>query len=108
MSRPSEVLAYVQPFNAAPGTLGDETADGKKTQKTDEDINMFRISRSLRNDGTRRGLIVRLVDIWRPVDVVPKFGSRCPSEWTMYSAVELAKEFYVNCFSDKEVYKSVY
>lgn len=69
---------------------------------------MFRVVRSLRSDGSRRGLIIRLTDIWRPVELVPKFGTQCPKNWTYLNSVELAKEFYVNCYSDKETFQCLY
>lgn len=69
---------------------------------------MYKIVRSVRSDGSRRGLIIRLTDTWRPVEVVPHFGKECPEEWTACNAVELAKEFYVNNFSDKEIFQNIY
>lgn len=68
---------------------------------------MFRVVRCVRY-GKRQGLIVKLTDIWRPVELIPIFGRRCPAEWTAGSAVELAGEFYVNPFSEKEAYQSTY
>lgn len=110
MNRPTDCLAYVEPFRPASGTIGVNDDDGFPAHVTDDDIEMFRVQRALRSDGTRRGLIIRLTDIWRPVELIPKFPATCPPsrEWTAESAVELAREFYVNCFSDKEVYQNVY
>ena len=68
---------------------------------------MFRVVRCVR-DGERQGLIVKLTDIWRPVELIPAFGQRCPAAWTTESAVDLAGEFFVNPFSEKEAYQSIY
>lgn len=71
---------------------------------------MFQVVRSLRSNPSkdRKGDIVELTDIWRPVQLIPKFGTICPKEWTADNAVELADTFLVNCFLDKETYQSVY
>ncbi len=52
-------------------------------------------------------IVINLTDIWRPVDVVPAFGRSCPVAWTADNAVERAKEFYVNPFYDKTVYRDL-
>ena len=106
-SRTSEILAYVQPFKPAPGTISQQE-DGSKAHVPDDYIEMFRVVRSLHSDGKRKGLIIRLTDIWRPVELIPRFGKKCPVGWTSSNAVELADHFYVNCFSDKEAYQSIY
>lgn len=97
----SDVLVYVQPFEPAPGTIKNNV------QQPEHHINMFRVVRCIRN-GTRKGLVVKLTDIWRPVELVPVFGRECPAAWTTENAIELAQEFYVNPFSEKEAYQSVY
>ena len=73
----------------------------------DDNIEMFRVRRLL-DGGTRASRLIRLVDIWRPVELVPRFGKTCPLHWTAENSVELAKEFYVNCFTDKETYQTVF
>lgn len=102
-----EVLAYVEPLKPAPGTISLQ-ADGHFDHVPDDNIEMFRFVRDLNADHSRRGKIVRLVDIWRPIDVIPRFGEECPEEWTMDNSAELAEEFYINSFADKETYQAVY
>lgn len=68
---------------------------------------MFRVNRVVRR-GRRKGEILPLTAIWRPIEVIPVFGRHCPANWTALSAVEEADDFYVNCFSDKDVYQTVY
>ena len=91
-------FAYIQPFRLAP------TAKGT----TDPGIHMYRVIRDLRRDRTRKGLIIQLSDIWRPVELIPRFGGKCNVEWNCDTAVEHAKEFYLNCFADKPSYIEVY
>lgn len=105
--RKSECLAYIQPFNPAPGTIVSQ-GNGSRAHAPVDNLEMYKVVRSLRADGSRRGLIIRLTDIWRPVEVVPCFGKACPADWTAYNSVELAKEFFVNSFSDKETFQNVY
>ena len=90
--------AYVQPFRIAPNAQG----------KVDPDIRLYRLVRELRSDRTRKGLVIPLTDIWRPVELVPRFGNQCDKDWTCDTAVELSKEFYLNCFADKATYIEVY
>ena len=91
-------FAYVQPFNIAPNAKG----------TPDPDTQLYRLVRVLRSDRTRKGLIVPLTDIWRPVELIPRFGRKCNTDWTCDTAVELSKEFYLNCFADKPTYIEVY
>lgn len=72
---------------------------------------MFRVKRSTGRQGRSnapRIKVVQLEDIWRPVELIPRFKGNCPENWTDENAVELAEELYVNSFSDKETYQSVY
>ncbi len=66
----------------------------------DESSGLYKVSRLLNEDGSRRGIVINLTDIWRAVDVVPAFGQSCPVSWSTDNAVERAKEFYVNPFHE--------
>ena len=90
--------AYVQPFRITPSAKGVADSDSK----------MYRLVRDLRSDRTRKGLIIPLTTIWRPVELIPKFGNMCNKDWTCDTAVEHSKEFYLNCFADKSTYIEVY
>ena len=91
-------FAYVQPF---------KTTYGAKNM-ANSDIKMYKLVRDLRSDRTRKGLIVPLTSIWRPVELIPRFGKACNGDWTCDTAVESSKEFYLNCFADKSTYIEVY
>ncbi len=101
-------LAYVQYFKPAPGSIKTNAETGSRFHATEDNLNMFEVVRSLRSNGDRKGEIIKLTDIWRSVQLIPKFGKACPEEWTCDTAVELANVFFVNCFLDKETYQSVY
>ena len=91
-------FAYVQPFRIASSAINIAESNSK----------MYRLVRDLRSDCTRKGLIVPLMKIWRPVELIPKFGMVCNKDWSCDTAVEHSKEFYLNCFADKSTYIEVY
>ena len=88
-------LAYVEYFKQAKHAL-------------DENMQMFRFIRKIGFDKEREGGIIKLTDIWRPIQLVPVFGKSCPKHWDFNNSVELAQEFFVNSFWEKETYQSVY
>lgn len=90
--------AYVQPFRIASNAKG----------KVDPDTQFYRLVHDLRSDRTRKGLVIPLTDIWRPVELIPKFDERCNRDWNCDNAVECSKEFYLNCFADKPTFIEVY
>ena len=100
------VFAYVQPFKPCPGTMHWQD-NGERHHVPDYFIEMFRVTRRILNK-RRAGEVVPLTDIWMSVELVPVFGKRCKRHWTSRSAIEESAEFYLNCFSDKEVYQNVY
>ncbi|KAH8109742.1 hypothetical protein DFH11DRAFT_1515182 [Phellopilus nigrolimitatus] len=107
LRKDSVPLAYVQVFQPARNSTSKQK-DGVIAHVADDNIEMFRVERRLRSDGSRKGVIIRLDDIWRPVELIPRYGENCPENWTCDTAVELAKQFYVNCFADKTTFQEVY
>ena len=91
-------FAYVQPFKIAANAKGE----------VDPDIQMYRVVRDLRSDRTRKGLIVALTDIWRPVELIPVFGKKCNTNWSCDTAIEQSKEFYLNSFEDRPSFMEIY
>ncbi len=100
------MLVYVEIFKPAPRTTSRESGNVVR-HKPDDDAQMFRFCRDLNADKSRKARLIRLTDIWRPIELVPVFGKRCPSNWSSSNAVELAEEFYANSFTDKETYQYV-
>ena len=91
-------FVYVQPLKYPPKSKG----------MADADVNMFSFIRTFRSNNTRTGVVVPLNQVWCPVELIPKFKGECDKTWTCDSAVESAREFYLNCFSDKPTYMEVY
>lgn len=108
-NEPSGLLfAYVEPMEPAPGRISRSMANGKVRQLKDTDIKMYRLQRSLDLDGTRKGIIINVTDIWRSVDLIPVFGGSCPEHWTSSTSMDLSKEFLVNRFFDKQSFIDIY
>ena len=91
-------FAYVQPLKIAANAKGE----------VDPDIQMYRVVRDLRSDRMRKGLIVALTDIWRPVELIPVFGKKCNTNWSCDTAIEQSKEFYLNSFEDRPSFMEIY
>lgn len=69
---------------------------------------MHSFVRDLHPDGTRKGIVVPLTDIWLPVQATPVFGKSCEPEWSCHTAVELARELRLNIFDCQATYMLVY
>lgn len=91
----------MEPFCPANGSVRNDE------HVANPDSQLFHVKRYLKPDGTRIGLIVSLTDVWRQIDLIPYFGSKCPGQWASQTAVERAKEFIVNTFFDKEIFASM-
>ncbi len=101
-----DYFAYVQPFCPVEETTR-RAPNNTVECFPDPDIGMFRVKRVIGLDGEREGMIIKLTDIWREVDLVPNFGEKCPRRWTTETAVEKASDFIVNHFHDKDIYASL-
>ncbi|KAI0040234.1 hypothetical protein FA95DRAFT_1503142 [Auriscalpium vulgare] len=69
--------------------------------------NMYRVQRSFR-DNQRLASIVDISDLIRSIHLIPRFGAVAPRNWTSANVLELATSFYVNCFTDRNTYITVY
>ncbi|KAF8171158.1 hypothetical protein BJ912DRAFT_860648, partial [Pholiota molesta] len=68
---------------------------------------MFRIAR-LMNGGDRVASIVPLATIRASVQLLPKFGPVAAADWRSSSVLDVSPYFYVNPFSDRFVYATVF
>ena len=94
----ARLFIYVQPLRIAYNAKGNP----------DSNSLLYRLTRDVRSNGTRKCLIFPLENIWRPVEMIPKFGKVCNTDWTCDTAVEEARELYLNCFADAASYIEVY
>lgn len=56
----------------------------------------------------RMGAIISLLDVIHAVELIPKFGVVARREVTSETCLELYDEFYINNFTDKEWYYTMY
>ncbi len=102
-----KTFLYIECMKPAPHTFVRQH-DGTQAFVPDDRIEMFHLIRATNRDESRHGMIISLQQVWRSVQLVPKFGSNCPEDWTCDTSLELAEHFYLNCFLDKETYQTVY
>jgi hypothetical protein len=82
----------------------------KFPQNPDPNHRMYKISvaRDQPNaSGPGIGSIVRLMDIVRSVHLFPVFGPFAPVDWTSGNVLDHANTFYVNPFTDRQLYRLI-
>ncbi|KAH8979276.1 hypothetical protein EDB86DRAFT_2814758 [Lactarius hatsudake] len=100
-------LCYIEKFSFA----GRRAKDGSRLEE--QDVDMYLLRRQFRSqvlgNGTRMrmGDIIPLTDIAHTVDLVPVYGAQKNPEITAENSLDLPTEFYLNCFSDKEIYHTL-
>jgi hypothetical protein len=56
----------------------------------------------------RVGMIVPLVNVTHAIELIPEYGERVNHNVTAAMSLELYDTFYLNSFSDKELYHSLH
>ncbi|KAI0058305.1 hypothetical protein BV25DRAFT_1919501 [Artomyces pyxidatus] len=70
---------------------------------------MYRIARAYENQGERRMVSILPVNkLVRSVHLIPRFGPEAARDWTSGNVLELCEAFYVNSFTDRHTYLTVY
>ncbi|KAI0054653.1 hypothetical protein BV25DRAFT_1873302 [Artomyces pyxidatus] len=70
---------------------------------------MYRITRSYEQQGERRMVSIIPVDkLVCSVHLIPRFGPEAPRDWTSGNVLEICEAFYVNSFTDRHTYLTVY
>ncbi|KAH9009376.1 hypothetical protein EDB83DRAFT_2509004 [Lactarius deliciosus] len=100
-------LCYIEKFSFA----GRRAEDGSRLEE--QGVDMYLLRRQFRSqvlgNGTRvrMGDIIPLTDIAHTVDLVPVYGAQKNPEITAENSLDLPTDFYLNCFSDKEIYHTL-
>lgn len=92
---PSQHFAYVEwfiPFSKA---------------KFDPNSQLFQIKR-LQIQGEQQASVIPVSLIRQSIHLFPKFGPIAPVHWKSSNVLEEAKDFYVNPFSDRFQYATLY
>ncbi|KAG1889029.1 uncharacterized protein F5891DRAFT_965748, partial [Suillus fuscotomentosus] len=87
-------LAYVEWFSPFTGT-------------SERNHGMRKVSQSYEN-GEQLVSIIPVKDIRRSVHLIPKFGRIAPRDWTTSNVLELCRDFFVNPFTDRHTYATIY
>ncbi|KAJ7722680.1 hypothetical protein B0H16DRAFT_1666226 [Mycena metata] len=91
---PPEHLAYVEWFSPF-------------TPRPEPHHLMYKLKRSMK-DGKRIATIVPLANLRRSVHLLPKFGPVAPPHWTSSNVLDECSTFFVNCFSDRHIYATLF
>jgi hypothetical protein len=70
-------------------------------------IDMFTVVRHFRSGQMRMGDVMRLRNVRRLVQLVPKFGRYANPELTKDNSAEICTEYYINNFDDKETFHAI-
>ena len=95
VSRPQH-LAYIElfsPFASEPAS---------------EHHSLYKVSRILTRNGSRRAEIIRVEELERSCHLYPDFGAVADRSWTASNMLDKCKDFYVNTFTDLDTYKLLY
>ena len=91
---PPEHLAYVEWFSRFPGA-------------PESDSGMYRVTRSIRN-GRRNASIIPVASVRRSIHLFPRFGPVAPRHWSSFNVLEECSTFYVNPWTDRHTYITVF
>lgn len=106
-SVPRPLLAYVQYFT--PVHWARHANDRRKdVPLVDADLVMYKVRRVRRSDGTPKGDIILLSEVWQAVSLTPVYDEETDSMLTCNNSLDLPKFWHINSFSDKHVYQTVY
>ncbi|KAG1789961.1 uncharacterized protein HD556DRAFT_1433520 [Suillus plorans] len=68
---------------------------------------MYKVLRAFR-DGERQASIVPVRNIRRSIHLMPKFGPVAPREWTTSNVLDRCSTFFVNTFTDRDAYVTLF
>ncbi|KAG1877527.1 hypothetical protein F4604DRAFT_1580762, partial [Suillus subluteus] len=68
---------------------------------------MFLVQRCIRSNRDPSGDIVPLSSVHQVIELIPKFGREVPLSMNCNNSLQLAREFYVNNFADKETFHTI-
>ncbi|KAF8056055.1 hypothetical protein FPV67DRAFT_1566591 [Lyophyllum atratum] len=69
---------------------------------------LHRISPLKDREGGRICSIIPLANIRRSIHLFPKFGRVAPAEWTSSNVLDMCSTFFVNTFTDRQLYRIIY
>jgi hypothetical protein len=94
-------LSYVHRFDIVPQSKH----DGRRGPVPDPISGMYVLKRAVRSDQSPMGGIIALSNCRIPSHLVPRFGSKADSRLTSKNSLEYSKEFSLNKYFDKDIFK---
>ncbi|KIM35645.1 hypothetical protein M413DRAFT_20740 [Hebeloma cylindrosporum] len=73
----------------------------------DRNHQLYKISPLKEPDGTHVCSIIPLANVHRSVHLFPRFGRFAPAEWTSSNVLDLCDTFFVNTFTDRQLYRVI-
>ncbi|KAH0838797.1 hypothetical protein J3R83DRAFT_7194 [Lanmaoa asiatica] len=70
-------------------------------------LEMFLVQCWRRRNGRCLGNVVPLDSVRQIVQLIPKFSAKALQNMTCNNSLEIVKEFYVNSFTDKEMFHTI-
>ena len=92
-AKPPAQLAYIEWFT--PFT------------QPDPNHGLYKISKAMKN-GLRHTSIIPLDHIRRTIQLFPSFGATVPEDWTSENVLDECTKFFVNSFTDRHTYGTVF
>ncbi|KAI0683898.1 hypothetical protein BC835DRAFT_1294737 [Cytidiella melzeri] len=80
----------------------------KLQTQPDPNHRMYNISPLVDERGDHISSIIPVTDIRQSVHLFPKFGSTAPAAWTSATVLDNCRTFYINPFSNKFLYRTMY
>jgi hypothetical protein len=99
-------LAYVERFDVVPQQMS-LSPNSPKGIVPDPVTQQYVLKRAHRVGGHRFGDVVPLTQLRGPVQLVPRFGSQADPHLTMENSHECSGEFWLNKYSDKNMFWSL-
>ncbi|KIJ57464.1 hypothetical protein HYDPIDRAFT_171680, partial [Hydnomerulius pinastri MD-312] len=98
-------LLYVEFFNFSNAHFA--VVNGVRVVTPAPKIDMFLVHRRLRSNHLPLGDIIPMDSVRQVVQLIPKFGAVASLEMTCDNSLDVAREFYINSFADKETFHAI-
>jgi len=98
-------LAYCERFDIVPQVV----LQGRPANKVADPVTgMYVVKRAVRADKSPVGDIIPLSRLRIPVQLIPCFGDKANRKLTSKNSSKYTSQFYLNKYSDKEVFQTVF
>ncbi|KIJ59743.1 hypothetical protein HYDPIDRAFT_32958 [Hydnomerulius pinastri MD-312] len=98
-------LLYVEFFNFSNAHF--VVVNGVRIVVPTPKIDMFLVHRRLRSNKLPLGDIIPMDSVRQVIQLIPKFGAAASPEMTCDNCLDVAREFYINSFADKETFHAI-